>query len=321
MTNSRVGSATWVIVLAALLVACQGPTVPREVPGAVDLPRGGADEALPVPGECHLGAVRFGLVSPGTPEEQAQRFAPLETHLGSLLGARTEVVAYQEYDELITDVIRGELDVAQLPPLAFVLARERDDQLLLLATLIANGDVRYAGYLVVRRDSDVQRLLDLQNKRVAFTSPTSASGFVFPLARLAADGVDVPHLMTRARLNGSHRQVIQAVVDGEVDAAATYRGGLEAARDAGIDTRTLRVLGITAAIPQEALVAHARLPAHHVACLRRAFLLTNRATVAGRQALARFTDADGWTVTDEHFYDVVREQLYAVRKAAPGVTP
>lgn len=321
MKNFPLGAAACALVLATLALGCQGPTVPREEPGGLDLPRGGADEALPMPGECHLGAARIGLVSPGAPDEQAQRFAPFEAYLSSLLGARAEVAAYQDYDELITDVIRGDLDVAQLPPLAFVLARERDANLTLLATLIANGDVRYAGYLVVRRDSDVLRLVDLENKKVAFTSPTSASGFVFPLARLVAEGVDVRRLLARARVNRSHREAIQAVVDGEVDAAATYRGGLEAARDAGLDTRTLRVLGITAAIPQEALVAHSRLPAHHVACLRRAFLLANKATAAGRQALARFPDTDGWTVTDEHFYDVAREQLRAVRKAAPGVSP
>jgi phosphonate transport system substrate-binding protein len=181
--------------------------------------------------------------------------------------------------------------------------------------------VRDSGYVRVRRDSDLRRLRDLENKRVAFVGASSASGFVFAMARLIQEGVDVRHLLTRAEFTGSHQKAIEAVVDGRVDAAATYRGGLEIARDAGVDTRSLRVLGITAAIPQEALVAPSRLPANHPPCLRRAFLLANKATAAGRQALARFPEIDGWTATDEEFYSVVRDQLRALRAALPEVVP
>jgi phosphonate transport system substrate-binding protein len=42
----------------------------------------------------------------------------------------------------------------------------------------------YFSYWVVRKDSPYQSLSDLRGKRVAFASPLSTSGYVFPLARL-----------------------------------------------------------------------------------------------------------------------------------------
>jgi phosphonate transport system substrate-binding protein len=323
--TTRCSSTLALLVLLSMLGAfpagCVGPADDAGTASGAPLPRGGADETIPTPGECNLGSLRVGLVSPGPVDQQALCMAPLEAYLGALLGARVEVVLYEDYDALVSDVVRGDLDVAQLPPLAFVLARERDPALVLLATQVSLGDVRYSGYVVVRRDSEARTLRDLASKRLAITSYSSASGFLFALARLIQEEIDVKRLLTRAVLAGSHLKAIEAVVDGRADAAATYRGGLEAARDAGIDTRALRVLGITSPIPQEALVAHSHLPSRHVACLRRAFLVTNKATAPGRGALARFPKFDGWTATNEDFYAIVREQLRIVRAAAPEVAP
>ncbi len=310
-----------VLALAVLAAACPRTPPDDEPGGPRKVARGGADEAIPVPGACELGFVRMGIVPQGGAGDVPAQFAPLETWLGSQLGARVELTAYSDYDQLISDVVSGELDVAQLPPLAFVLARERDPALLLLATQIASGGVHYASYLMVRRDSEVQRVRDLEHKRLAFVSPSSASGFVYPVARLLQDDVDVRAVMKHAVFTGSHYASVKAVLEGTLDAAATYSGGLALSRDTGLDTRDLRVLGITAAIPQEALVAHSHLPTQHVRCLQRAFLLTNKSSAPGRAALARFAAQDGWTVTSEAFYDQAREQLQAVRSALPEVAP
>ena len=307
--------------LSVVAVACSLSPGDAVLENGHRIPRGGADEAMPIPGTCSLGFVRVGLVPQGDLNELPSQFAPLEAHLGAQLGARVELVAYTDYDQLVTDLIRGDLDVAQLPPLAFVLARERDPDLPLLATQTAGGDVRYSGYLLVRRDSAVTRLIELENRRVAFVSTASASGFVFPMARLLQENVNVRAVMSRALFTGSHRAAIQAVLDGEADAVATYNGGMALARDTGLDTRALRVLGITEAIPQEALVAHSGVPAQHLKCLQRAFLVTNKASALGRSALARFAAQDGWTTTNEQFYDLARDQLRAVRAALPEVEP
>jgi len=315
--------AATLAALAALLpawLACQGSSWSPSPETPQSLARGGADESPPIPGGCRLGRVRMGLV-PQDAADVREQLAPLETFLGAQLGARVELSAYDDYDRLIAMVASGELDVAQLPPLAFVLARERDPQLRLLATQIAAGGVHYSGYLVVRRDSDVQRVRDLENKRIAFVSPSSASGFVFPVARLLEDEVDVRRVLERATFTGSHQASVRAVLDGTVDAAATYNAGLALARSMGLDTRDLRVVGITAAIPQEALVAPSLLSAHDQRCLQRAFLAANKASAPGRAALARFSNEDGWTATNEAFYDQVRDQLRAVRAALPEVTP
>lgn len=47
-----------------------------------------------------------------------------------------------------------------------------------------NGRTEYDSLIVVAKESPIQSLKDLKGKKMAFSSQTSTSGFLFPLYRL-----------------------------------------------------------------------------------------------------------------------------------------
>ena len=89
----------------------------------------------------------------------------------------------------------------------------------------------YYSYYVVLKDSPYQTLEDLRGKSVAYASPTSGSGYIFPLAKLvqddlvpaAADGkeADAKAFFGEVRFAGGYAQAWEALKNGQVDVAVT----------------------------------------------------------------------------------------------------
>ncbi|HWH07868.1 MAG TPA: phosphate/phosphite/phosphonate ABC transporter substrate-binding protein [Candidatus Thermoplasmatota archaeon] len=89
----------------------------------------------------------------------------------------------------------------------------------------------YFSYYVVMKDSPYQTLEDLRGKRVAYASPTSGSGYVFPLAKLVQDGLvpaaadgkeaDAKAFFGEVRFAGGYAQAWEALRSGQVDVAVT----------------------------------------------------------------------------------------------------
>lgn len=86
----------------------------------------------------------------------------------------------------------------------------------------------YSSYVVLE-DSPVQTLADLKGKSVAFTSATSTSGYIFPLAKLVEEGLvpqpaagkeaDAGGHFGKVVMAGGYSQAWEALKAGQVDAA------------------------------------------------------------------------------------------------------
>jgi phosphonate transport system substrate-binding protein len=94
----------------------------------------------------------------------------------------------------------------------------------------------------------------LKGKKIAFTSPTSGSGFIFPVGALVKNGL-VPN---RDRLTGFFGQVayggdyskaLQAVLRGQADVAAVSEYALAEPYVTPAESKKLRVLYSIAGVP------------------------------------------------------------------------
>lgn len=85
------------------------------------------------------------------------------------------------------------------------------------------GDAKgYQGYsliLIVRKDSAIQKMTDLQGKKVAHTAPSSNSGHMAPVALFPKLGI-TPDKDYKVIFSGKHDQSILGVNSGDYDAAA-----------------------------------------------------------------------------------------------------
>jgi phosphonate transport system substrate-binding protein len=102
--------------------------------------------------------------------------------------------------------------MAFIPGLGYVLAHDKCGVDVALAT-IRYGRTAYWTEFVVRRDSGIESLADLDGKKWAVPSLTSTSGYLWPSVLLSLNGI-TPGETVEA---GGHPQAVLAVLDGTAD--------------------------------------------------------------------------------------------------------
>lgn len=104
-----------------------------------------------------------------------------------------------------------------IPAAGYVIANNRCGVKVAAAAERFGWTVYWAQY-VVRRDSDIYVLGDLEGKTWGYGDPGSTSGYIVPATELKARGI-TPGAEVQT---GGHNQTILAVYNGEVDFGTTY---------------------------------------------------------------------------------------------------
>lgn len=223
--------------------------------------------------------VMFGYSAEGASPAVRNRFA----HFAELLGKRSKLdVALFEassYDEVMSAVKSGYVDVAWLAPLPF-LALEQKGAVVPLVHLHRGGSATYRSVIVVRADSTLASIKDLRGRRAAWGERHSASGFVVPRVALARLGLDPRTAFSEQRVCRSHESLLRAVTMGRSDFGATYAGvgaDGEITRGPWLPGGDVRVLAVLdGEIPGDVVVARARMESARRERLRQTLLGISR---------------------------------------------
>jgi phosphonate transport system substrate-binding protein len=163
----------------------------------------------------------------------AQRL-PLQNMLKDELGMDVRVTVATDYNALIEAMASKQVHVGLLATTSYVLAADEGYAEAILKSLRYdvddNGDWMYdkplvSGYksqLIVAADSGIKSVADLRGKKIAISSFTSTSGFVWPANLLADNGID-PESDVEWLNAGGHDNAVLAVYNGEADAAFTFK--------------------------------------------------------------------------------------------------
>lgn len=149
-----------------------------------------------------------------------QAYAPLFKELEKDLGVRFEWIGSKSYDDVIRHVTTGQADIGYVGPFAYVDAQDNHGVRLILRTLSKKKVEFYHSMIITRHDSGINSLQDLKGKSISFTDPKSTSGFLFPMARLKKEGLQMDDF-SEVRYLKRHANSLLAVHKGHVDAGAT----------------------------------------------------------------------------------------------------
>jgi phosphate/phosphite/phosphonate ABC transporter binding protein len=211
----------------------------------------------------------FGL-PPAFPAEVANaELRPFLDYLEGRVGRRLELVVTDDYATLRTRLLEGELHLAILPHLQFVLARDQTRRLPVLAMETYEGSDSYQAYVMVSEPA-IQKLEDLRGRRICYVDRGSASGYLIPRRHLRRQGLDPDQLFGGVRFSGNHTAALRDLIAGRCDAAAVSSGALFSAPSMGVPTSRLRVLAITGQCPFDVVAAAPSLPEPVQQSLRRA---------------------------------------------------
>ena len=209
--------AVVIAIAAAALVACKDPAPKVE-------PKPSADAGKPVeaaPKVTLALTLQPSQTADAAAKEAADAFAAA---LGEASGFEIEVSHPKSYGHAIRALRNKKAQAVLLSSWAYLKAHHHADADLLLADQRAGKTVRQSAWFVPA-DSKAASLKDLTKKRIAFTAPTSASGFLIPYAELirtetVKSGADLRKAFAEVYFTGAEADSMRALIEGKVDAAA-----------------------------------------------------------------------------------------------------
>ncbi|MGZ5280290.1 MAG: phosphate/phosphite/phosphonate ABC transporter substrate-binding protein, partial [Pseudobdellovibrionaceae bacterium] len=153
------------------------------------------------------------------------------------------------------------VDIAYLNTTNYFLAEEKYGAEVQFITLNVDGNSQYKGQFIVRTDSQMKSLEDLNGKKIAYVDPTSASGYILPAYQLKTKNIKP----AEAVFAGKHDSVVSMVYQKQVDVGTTFYA-LPEKNGEPMDARRLvaaqypdvweklRILDFTVSLANDALV-------------------------------------------------------------------
>jgi phosphonate transport system substrate-binding protein len=210
--------------------------------------------------------ILFGVIPRYNPMLMYRIYQPLVDYLTEATPYRFELKLSRDYGEAVEFLRKGTTQVAFLGDLTFAKACEGFDVLPIAKPLSSSGDPFYRSIVVVREDSPIRSLKDLEGKSFAFGDLHSSSGNLVPRYLLFEHGITVFDLKFYDHLS-THAAVAKAVLKGKFDAGAVKDSVASSYRKQG-----LRFLAVSDPIPSVPIVVRKDAPPDLVKALTDALL-------------------------------------------------
>ena len=171
----------------------------------------------------------FGVYTSDAATEMVKQFAPamaaLQSALASDLGepVRISLKVASTYEGGVEDLAKGRVDFARMGPASYVMAKEMNPGIRILAMESKKGKKVFYGVICVHEDSEVQSVEELKGKRFAFGDARSTIGRFLAQELLLENGIDAENLSGFDYL-GRHDKVGMAVGSKMYDAGALKEG-------------------------------------------------------------------------------------------------
>lgn len=240
-------------------------------------------------------------------------FSPLADYLAQKLHRDIDLQISSDYQSHVDRIGNNQVDIAYVGPASYVLLVEKYGRKPILARQLIDGQPYFHGKIIVRSDSPINGLEELQGKRFAFGDPDSTMSHLVPRYMLIKAGVGIEKFSGYQFL-GSHDNVAMGVLSGDFDA-----GAVKEAVFYKYQSRGLKALATTPSIPEHLFVARSDLAPETITALRQA-LVGMDATEEGRRAMASIKPTiTAFEAADDADYDVLRDIFSVLSRA--GVQP
>ncbi|RWZ55167.1 phosphate/phosphite/phosphonate ABC transporter substrate-binding protein [Halobacillus fulvus] len=220
----------------------------------------------------------MGFVPSQDSDTIADTIEPLAEKLSEELGVPVEGKVMNNYSAVVEGMGSGQIHIGFLPAFAYVLAEEKYDIEVQLKSERYGSD-EYRAQYVVRADSGIESLADLEGKTWAVPDITSTSGFLFPANEIMDEfGVEdvQQEFFSQTISAGGHDNAIVALLDGNADVATTFE---DARTDLEEEYPTVmedtKILGYTNWIPNDTISVTPSLNEEMKEEIKQAFLSFN----------------------------------------------
>lgn len=200
-----------------------------------------------------------------------ENYVPILKEVAQEIGFEAQINIVSDYDALGLALLSGTIDIGWFSPLAYVMTKIKGE-IIPLVTPVVNRESSYEGYIIARKDLGVNSLDDLQGLRFGFVDPQSASGYLYPASRLSEQGLTPERFFSEMVFLGNHQRVINAVLEGVVDAGATYSEAIDNAALRGVRLDEIIIVEKSKPIPKDAIAARGNLGEDIIKKVKQSFI-------------------------------------------------
>jgi phosphonate transport system substrate-binding protein len=256
--------------------------------------------------------LRVGFVPAENAQEVIQNAQPIVDILQKELAMDVQPFVATDYTGVVEALRANKLDIAFLTPASYVLAKNEANVTVVLKSERKGSPFYYAA-IITRADSGIKKLEDLRGKTFAFGDPVSTSANVYPRKMLHEIGIDPARDFKQILYSGGHDATVLAVLNGKVDAGATYANSPDNNDTAWMrylknpeDVKKIHAIAFSEPIPADNLVINARLDETIAKKVQTVFLDLSR-DPKGKQMLRDLYQIDGFVPATDKDYDSVRQ--------------
>ncbi|MEP1330042.1 PhnD/SsuA/transferrin family substrate-binding protein [Pseudophaeobacter sp.] len=246
----------------------------------------------------------FGTYAADKPTETVRKYRPFLSFLAARMSQRLgEDVAIKmhiakQYEEGIRQLAEGEVDFARFGPASYVMVKQQNPDVRIVAIESKKGEKRFKGVIVVHRDSPVQSLEELSGLTFAFGDELSTIGRYLAQSELLKAGISGSDLHSFSYL-GRHDLVGEAVGAGKFAAGALKESTYKKLVAKGVPIRVLMSFdNVTKPWLASADLDEAVLEA------MRAVMLSSQ-----NEEIVRRVSKNGFLASTDADYDIIRDAI------------
>jgi phosphonate transport system substrate-binding protein len=223
----------------------------------------------------------IGFVPSQDSDTIADTVEPLADRLSEELGVEVKGEVMTNYNALVEAMGANQVHIGFIPAFGYVLANEQYDIEVILKSE-RDGSGSYKAQYLVRSDSGIESLADLEGKFWAYGDATSTSGYLFPANQLmeefdieSATALENEFFSGSVQTGGHDSSAIE-VYEGGADVATTFDDARTVIEEEYPDVMDkLTVLGYTEEIPNDTISVTKELDEELVQEIKDTFLSFN----------------------------------------------
>lgn len=238
-------------------------------------------------------------------KDDLKNFMDWEKYLEQKDDFDVEIRFSKTYAEMNTLIKENKVDVAYVCNSSYTkLTKEKTGKL--LAIPIFDGSDKYYSYIIAKKESTFESLLDFKDKIFAFTDPESNSGATAPSYYMLSLGIEPKTFFRSFIYTYEHGESIKAVLDGFVDGASV---------DSIVYTRfeqkhpleieKLKIIQILGPFTNSPIVVRTKLPDKHFKALQKSFT-TMHLDSYGKEILEKLSLSRFDLPSDQDFSNVAK---------------